>query len=159
MENKNLEQLLNLMYEDIHAIKAAMGIQTECNVHLESTTPSDLETVVTHIMADIGIPAHLKGYKYVRKAIMMAVEDAEVLESMTKVLYPEVAKAFNTTPSRVERAIRHAVEVAWDRGQLDVLARYFGNSVDPMRGKPVNSEFIAKIVDIIHRKGVENAMG
>ena len=94
-----------------------------------------------------GVPAHIKGYQYLREAIIIAVNDMDVINAITKVLYPQVAKAFSTTPSRVERAIRHAIEVAWDRGDLDTLQRFFGYTVSNTKGKPTNSEFIALIAD------------
>ena len=93
------------------------------------------------------MPAHIKGYQYLREAIIIAVKDMEVINAVTKVLYPAVAKRFNTTPSRVERAIRHAIEVAWDRGDLETLQKYFGYTVSNAKGKPTNSEFIALIAD------------
>ena len=95
----------------------------------------------------MGVPAHIKGYQYVREAIIIAVQDMDVINAVTKVLYPEVAKRFHTTPSRVERAIRHAIEVAWDRGDVDTLNSYFGYTIHNLRGKPTNSEFIAMIAD------------
>ena len=106
-----------------------------------------IETLVTNIIHEIGVPAHIKGYQYLREAIIIAVNDMDVINAMTKVLYPEVAKTFGTTPSRVERAIRHAIEVAWDRGDLDTLQRFFGYTVSNTKGKPTNSEFIALIAD------------
>ena len=108
---------------------------------------SDIESMVTGIIHEIGVPAHIKGYQYLREAIIIAVNDMDVINAITKVLYPQVAKAFNTTPSRVERAIRHAIEVAWDRGDLDTLQRFFGYTVSNTKGKPTNSEFIALIAD------------
>ena len=109
----------------------------------------NLETKVTDMIHEIGIPAHIKGYHYLREAIMMAINDMEVLNAITKVLYPEIAKKFQTTPSRVERAIRHAIEVAWSRGKLDTLDELFGYTVSNRKGKPTNSEFIALIADTI----------
>ena len=106
-----------------------------------------IETMVTNVIHEIGVPAHIKGYQYLRYAIIVAVEDMDVINAITKVLYPQVAKAFGTTPSRVERAIRHAIEVAWDRGDLDTLQKYFGYTVSTAKGKPTNSEFIALIAD------------
>ena len=106
-----------------------------------------LEGMVTAIIHEIGVPAHIKGYQYLREAIMIAVNDMDVINAVTKVLYPEVAKRFCTTPSRVERAIRHAIEVAWDRGDLETLQKYFGYTVNSAKGKPTNSEFIAMIAD------------
>ncbi len=116
--------------------------------HFE-TEPSDpqLRVQVTEILHQIGVPAHIKGYQYLREAIIIAVEDMDVINAVTKVLYPEVAKRFGTTASRVERAIRHAIEVAWDRGDLETLQKYFGYTVSNAKGKPTNSEFIAMIAD------------
>ena len=110
---------------------------------------SDMECVVTEIIHQIGIPAHIKGYHYLRDAIMMAVNDMDVLNAITKILYPTVAKKYRTTSSRVERAIRHAIEVAWSRGKLDTLDELFGYTVSTGKGKPTNSEFIALIADKI----------
>lgn len=107
----------------------------------------DLEVVVSRIMHQIGVPAHIRGYQYLRQAIILSVTDSEMISSVTKILYPTVAKTFKTTPSRVERAIRHAIEVAWDRGDVDVLSSYFGYTIQNERGKPTNSEFIAMISD------------
>lgn len=108
-----------------------------------------LERTVTTIIQEIGVPAHIKGYQYVREAIVLAVQDIEVINAVTKVLYPAVAKRFGTTPSRVERAVRHAIETAWDRGDLETLQSYFGYTVNSAKGKPTNSEFIAMIADRI----------
>ena len=108
---------------------------------------TSIETLVTNIIHEIGVPAHIKGYQYLREAIIIAVGDMDVINAITKVLYPQVAKTFQTTPSRVERAIRHAIEVAWDRGDLDTLQRFFGYTVSNTKGKPTNSEFIALIAD------------
>ena len=108
---------------------------------------ASIESMVTSIIHEIGVPAHIKGYQYLREAIIIAVNDMDVINAITKVLYPQVAKTFQTTPSRVERAIRHAIEVAWDRGDLDTLQRFFGYTVSNTKGKPTNSEFIALIAD------------
>jgi Response regulator containing CheY-like receiver, AAA-type ATPase, and DNA-binding domains len=108
---------------------------------------SDIETQVTKIIHQIGVPAHIKGYQYLRTAIMMTIDNTEIINSVTKVLYPSVAKRYSTTSSRVERAIRHAIEVAWDRGDVDTLNSYFGYTIQNTRGKPTNSEFIAMIAD------------
>ena len=107
----------------------------------------NIEAMVTSVIHEIGVPAHIKGYQYLREAIMIAVKDMDVINAITKVLYPQVAKAFQTTPSRVERAIRHAIEVAWDRGDLETLQNFFGYTVSNTKGKPTNSEFIALIAD------------
>lgn len=109
--------------------------------------PFDLETRVTEIIHEIGVPASLKGYHYLREAIMVSVKNPGILDQITKTLYPQVAKTFQTTPSRVERAIRHGIEVAWDRGDLDVLQYFFGCTISNTKGKPTNSEFIALITD------------
>ena len=115
----------------------------------EEAKARDLERQVTAIIHEIGVPAHIKGYQYLREAITLAVADMEVINAVTKVLYPAVAKKFGTTASRVERAIRHAIEVAWDRGDLETLQKYFGYTVSNAKGKPTNSEFIAMIADRI----------
>ena len=110
-------------------------------------TDPELEVMITEIIHQIGVPAHIKGYHYLREAIMMSVKNNEVINAVTKLLYPTVAKKHQTTSSRVERAIRHAIEVAWDRGDVDVLNSYFGYTIHKSRGKPTNSEFIAMIAD------------
>ncbi len=117
----------------------------------ESSSP-DIETQVTKIIHQIGVPAHIKGYQYLRTAILMTVKDSDIINSVTKVLYPSVAKQYQTTTSRVERAIRHAIEVAWDRGDVDTLNAYFGYTIQNNRGKPTNSEFIAMIADNLRLK-------
>ena len=109
----------------------------------------DLEQDVTDMIHEIGVPAHIKGYQYLREAIMMSVEDPGMISSITKILYPTIAKRFQTTPSRVERAIRHAIEVAWSRGRMETLDALFGYTIDTGKGKPTNSEFIALIADRI----------
>ncbi len=111
------------------------------------TETQNLESMVTDIIHEIGVPAHIKGYQYLREAIILTINDMEIINAVTKVLYPEVARKFNTTPSRVERAIRHAIEVAWDRGDIEVLQKFFGYTVSNIKGKPTNSEFIAMIAD------------
>lgn len=113
---------------------------------------SDMEIIVTDIIHQIGIPAHIKGYHYLRTAIIFCVKDSEMINSVTKLLYPTVAGIYNTTPSRVERAIRHAIEIAWDRGDVDTLDSYFGYTIHTARGKPTNSEFIALIADKLRLK-------
>jgi two-component system response regulator (stage 0 sporulation protein A) len=107
----------------------------------------NLEALVTNIIHEVGVPAHIKGYQYLRAAIIMVIEDIEILNQITKMLYPKIAKKFNTTPSRVERAIRHAIEVAWSRGQNEVIENIFGYTISASKGKPTNSEFIAMIAD------------
>ncbi len=112
----------------------------------------DMEAQVTKIIHQIGVPAHIKGYQYLRTAILMTIDNNEVINSVTKILYPTVAKKYQTTTSRVERAIRHAIEVAWDRGDVDTLNSYFGYTIQNSRGKPTNSEFIAMIADNLRLK-------
>ena len=118
----------------------------------EDYATADLESQVTKIIHQIGVPAHIKGYQYLRTAILLTVNDGEIINSVTKILYPTVAKKYLTTTSRVERAIRHAIEVAWDRGDVDVLNSYFGYTIQNNRGKPTNSEFIAMIADNLRLK-------
>lgn len=121
-------------------------------IKMRSSTEPDLEVIVSDIMHELGVPAHIKGYQYLRYAIILSVNSPDMMNSVTKVLYPTVAKNFNTTSSRVERAIRHAIEVAWDRGDIDVLSSYFGYTIQNTRGKPTNSEFIAMIADKLRLK-------
>lgn len=133
-------------------VKAMLDIDTDISsespcIHKKSSP--NLEIIVTDIIHQIGVPAHIKGYHYLREAIMASVNDKEMLESVTKLLYPAVAKKFSTTPSRVERAIRHAIEIAWDRGDVDTLNSFFGYTINIGKGKPTNSEFIALITDKI----------
>lgn len=116
-------------------------------VNREEYIAQNLEHDVTQMLHEIGIPAHIKGYQYLRDAIAISVQEQDMLTSVTKILYPSIAKKHHTTPSRVERAIRHAIEVAWDRGDVDVLTSYFGYTIHTTRGKPTNSEFIAMISD------------
>ena len=116
---------------------------------LQIPVQHDLEKDVTDMIHEIGVPAHIKGYQYLREAIMMSVEDVEMLGAITKVLYPTIAKKYQTTPSRVERAIRHAIEVAWSRGRMETLDALFGYTINTGKGKPTNSEFIALIADKI----------
>lgn len=124
----------------------------ELDASLAIAQPSDkfdLTQYVTDLIHEIGVPAHIKGYHFLREAIIGAVNDPTMVESMTKVLYPTIARTFCTTPSRVERAIRHAIEVAWDRGDLDIIQKHFGYTISISKGKPTNSEFIALLADKI----------
>jgi len=121
-------------------------------VDSRSKVPMDLETEITNIIHEVGVPAHIKGYMYLREAITMVVNDMELLSAVTKELYPSIAKKYNTTASRVERAIRHAIEVAWGRGQVDAINRLFGYTIHGDKGKPTNSEFIAIIADKLRLK-------
>ena len=117
-------------------------------VNINSSKAEDnLEALVTNIIHGVGVPAHIKGYQYLREAIIMVVNDIEVINQITKSLYPQIAQKFGTTPSRVERAIRHAIEVAWGRGEVDLMENIFGYTVSASKGKPTNSEFIAMIAD------------
>lgn len=118
----------------------------------ETEKGPDIESQVTQIIHQIGVPAHIKGYQYLRTAILLTIKDSDIINSVTKVLYPSVAKKYATTTSRVERAIRHAIEVAWDRGDVDTLNSYFGYTIQNNRGKPTNSEFIAMIADNLRLK-------
>lgn len=154
MKPFNNEMVLNRIKSTNRLLRQEMrpaGIRRQS---LETAAPAavteeNLENRVTDMIHEIGIPAHIKGYHYLRDAIMMAVEDMDVLNAITKVLYPTVAKKHQTTASRVERAIRHAIEVAWSRGKLDTLDDLFGYTVSNGKGKPTNSEFIALIADTI----------
>jgi len=136
------------------------GVETICRnrgnslpeIHANEDAGGDMEAQVTRIIHQIGVPAHIKGYQYLRTAILMTIKDSDIINSVTKVLYPSVAKKYQTTTSRVERAIRHAIEVAWDRGDLDTLNSYFGYTIQNSRGKPTNSEFIAMIADNMRLK-------
>ena len=131
----------SMVCERLRSLTAAERTASEGNDRV------DLEARVTAIIHEVGVPAHIKGYQYLREAILIAVDDMDVINAVTKVLYPEVAKRFGTTASRVERAVRHAIEVAWDRGDLETLQKYFGYTVSNSKGKPTNSEFIAMIAD------------
>ena len=131
----------------VERLEEFRGGENQRIVPMRRPDKNSIETMVTGIIHEIGVPAHIKGYQYLREAIIIAVEDMDVINAITKVLYPQVAKTFGTTPSRVERAIRHAIEVAWDRGDLDTLQRFFGYTVSNTKGKPTNSEFIALIAD------------
>lgn len=134
-------------------------INRMCGIEQQSKAPAevDLECAVTEIIHQVGIPAHIKGYHYLRTAIMLAVSNDDMINSITKLLYPTVAKQYDTTSSRVERAIRHAIEIAWDRGDIDVLTRIFSYTVHTAKGKPTNSEFIALIADHLRLKFKQNA--
>lgn len=122
------------------AISSALGDRA-------NSLSDDMEVVVTDMIHQLGVPAHIKGYHYLRTAILYSIEDKTLLDSVTKMLYPTVAGIYDTTSSRVERAIRHAIEIAWDRGNVDTLNSFFGYTVDTSKGKPTNSEFIALITD------------
>lgn len=133
--------------ESIISIINHITQSTSLEIISDSKEDPHIEMIVTDIIHQIGIPAHIKGYHYLREAIMLSIDDEEMLESITKRLYPSVARRFDTTPSRVERAIRHAIETAWDRGDIDILNSMFGYTISVGKGKPTNSEFIALITD------------
>ena len=135
---------MNALVERLEEIRGGENLRI---TPVRQNDKRSIESMVTGIIHEIGVPAHIKGYQYLREAIIIAVNDMDVINAITKVLYPQVAKTFQTTPSRVERAIRHAIEVAWDRGDLDTLQRFFGYTVSNTKGKPTNSEFIALIAD------------
>ena len=135
---------MGALVEHLEEIRGGESLRSSAPKRMDS---ANIESLVTSIIHEIGVPAHIKGYQYLREAIIIAVNDMDVINAITKVLYPQVAKTFGTTPSRVERAIRHAIEVAWDRGDLDTLQRFFGYTVSNTKGKPTNSEFIALIAD------------
>lgn len=132
---------MNLLGERI------MSLVNGSNIRHSENDKQDMEIIVTEVIHQLGVPAHIKGYHYLREAILASLEQKSLLESVTKMLYPTVAQKFNTTSSRVERAIRHAIEIAWDRGDLDTLNSFFGYTVNTCKGKPTNSEFIALVTD------------
>lgn len=143
---------MNIMAKRIIQLSGWKNEENPVVVRDNVVTDPQLELMITEIIHQIGVPAHIKGYHYLREAIMLAVKDGDIINSVTKLLYPTVAKKHNTTSSRVERAIRHAIEVAWDRGDIDVLNSYFGYTIQNDRGKPTNSEFIAMISDKMRLK-------
>ncbi len=143
-----VKRIRHLKYEvTISKNSITPNISMQSAVTMNPIHSCDLETKVTNILHEIGVPAHIRGYHYMREAIMMSVNDMDVLNYITKELYPSIAKKCNTTPSRVERAIRHAIEVAWNRGKIDAIDALFGYTINNHKGKPTNSEFIALIAD------------
>lgn len=148
--NKSFQIMITVGNEEDKKTREGQAVQgSRMLVRTEIPVMQDLEKDVTDMIHEIGVPAHIKGYQYLREAIMMSVEDVEMLGSITKVLYPTIAKKYQTTPSRVERAIRHAIEVAWSRGKMETLDGLFGYTINTGKGKPTNSEFIALIADKI----------
>ena len=139
-----IEKINQISYQKTKT-KANVSKINESNILISEG--KNMEIKITEILHQIGVPAHIKGYQYLRSSIMMSVENPDIINAVTKQLYPSVAKKFDTTSSRVERAIRHAIEVAWDRGDVDILNSYFGYTIHNSRGKPTNSEFIAMISD------------
>ena len=158
-DNKKVYQILEELINNNQEIQIMIHVPSKekkeitpftiQNVEEKEVKEKDLEKDVTEMIHEIGVPAHIKGYHYLREAIMMCVEDVDMLNSITKVLYPTIADNFKTTPSRVERAIRHAIEVAWSRGKMETLDGLFGYTINLGKGKPTNSEFIALIADKI----------
>ena len=145
---KRIEELKDYKIEPVKnnfIVKESKSSYIELNSSEKSK--ENLEALVTNIIHEVGVPAHIKGYQYLREAIMMTVEDIDVINQITKQLYPDIARKFKTTSSRVERAIRHAIEIAWGRGQLETVQNIFGYTVNLSKGKPTNSEFIAMIAD------------
>lgn len=142
---KRIYQLAGLDTEGKPVIRESASVKYL--IKIDETNKNDLEIEITNMIHEIGVPAHIKGYQYLRHAIAMVVEDMDLIGAVTKELYPAIAKANNTTPSRVERAIRHAIEVAWNRGKIETIDKLFGYTVHNDKGKPTNSEFIAIIAD------------
>lgn len=142
----------NIMAQRIIQLSGWKSEKSPLVVKDNVVTDSQLEVMITDIIHQIGVPAHIKGYHYLREAIILSIKNSDIINSVTKLLYPTVAKIYGTTASRVERAIRHAIEVAWDRGDIDVLNSYFGYTIQNERGKPTNSEFIAMISDKLRLK-------
>ncbi len=138
--------------ERVALLLSMKGRRVNDNTNNVKNSEAQLEVTVSEIMHQIGVPAHIKGYQYLREAIILSINNTDMMNSVTKLLYPTVAKTYDTTASRVERAIRHAIEVAWDRGDVDVLSSYFGYTIHNTRGKPTNSEFIAMISDKLRLK-------
>ena len=154
VSSKTIADALDVSVNDVDAARALLDLSDGGEISnddvVEETKPEmNLKQIVTNMLHEIGTPAHIKGYNYIRSAILMCVKEPELVNAITKRLYPEIAKKYETTGSRVERAIRHAIEVAWDRGDVDVLNSYFGSTIDNKRGKPTNSEFIAMLAEKI----------
>lgn len=143
---KNYEPTPTSTTENCYVVKEAKTKYIEIN-DMNKKNQENLEALVTNVIHEIGVPAHIKGYQYLREAIMMVINDIDVINQITKQLYPEIAEKYRTTPSRVERAIRHAIEVAWTRGKNEAVESIFGYTVSAAKGKPTNSEFIAMIAD------------
>ena len=143
----NYDALIDRITMMAAPITTGEDVMQNWKVNTKKFDYAQVEAMVTNVIHEIGIPAHIKGYQYIRRAIMMAIYDLDIMNSVTKELYPTIAENFSTTSSRVERAIRHAIEIAWDRGNLDTLNSFFGYTVNTCKGKPTNSEFIALITD------------
>ena len=145
--NRIRELVTNKVVGGEPKVRQNQNVQMTRSDYVKNT--GNIETEITNIIHEIGVPAHIKGYLYLREAIKMVIDNVELLGAVTKELYPSIAKKYNTTPSRVERAIRHAIEVAWSRGKMDTIDELFGYTVSTGKGKPTNSEFIALIADKI----------
>ena len=143
---KNYKPTPTSTADNCYDVKETKTKYIEIN-EIDKKNQENLEALVTNLIHEIGVPAHIKGYQYLREAIMMVVQDIDVINQITKQLYPEIAERYRTTPSRVERAIRHAIEVAWARGKNDAVESIFGYTISASKGKPTNSEFIAMIAD------------
>ncbi len=143
----NLQVLGDRIKQLVRDVKPAVDKRNSSSVVTSAAAPKNLELEVTRIIHEIGVPAHVKGYQYLRAAIMLVTEEVNYLGAVTKELYPTIAQTYDTTPSRVERAIRHAIELAWDRGDIDRINKFFGYTINGEKGKPTNSEFIAIIAD------------
>jgi two-component system response regulator (stage 0 sporulation protein A) len=148
---KRIRQMFNNTISNSDSKKTISIVDTS-EIKINRPESNDLEGEITNIIHEIGVPAHIKGYMYLREAITMVVNDMELLSAVTKELYPSIAKKYNTTASRVERAIRHAIEVAWSRGQVDTINKLFGYTIHNDKGKPTNSEFIAMVADKLRLK-------
>lgn len=149
---KRIRQMFNNTISSEDSVRATSFLEMPGHSAPVAKKPMDLETEITSIIHEIGVPAHIKGYMYLREAITMVVNDMELLSAITKELYPSIAKKYNTTASRVERAIRHAIEVAWGRGQIEAINKLFGYTIHNDKGKPTNSEFIAMVADKLRLK-------
>ncbi|MGL4991368.1 MAG: sporulation transcription factor Spo0A [Sarcina sp.] len=149
---KRIRQMFSSIMQNEESVRASSLMDISSDVMISKKKPMDLESEITNIIHEVGVPAHIKGYMYLREAITMVVNDMELLSAITKELYPSIAKKYNTTASRVERAIRHAIEVAWSRGQIDAINKLFGYTIHNDKGKPTNSEFIAMVADKLRLK-------
>ena len=142
-----VERLRDLLDSNVSLSTNTLTYYSKDDLKIQTTNDTSIEVRATNIIHDVGVPAHIKGYQYIREAILLAVKNEEIINSITKSLYPTLARKFSTTPSKVERAIRHAIEVAWNRGQIEMHDKIFGYTVNSNKGKPTNSEFIAMIAD------------
>lgn len=151
-----VERIRDLLSNEVTVDIKSQGIY--CSKDTSKANDVSLEVITTNMIHDVGVPAHIKGYQYIREAILLAVENEDIINAITKTLYPTLARKFNTTPSRVERAIRHAIEVAWNRGQIEMHDKIFGYTVNSNKGKPTNSEFIAMIADRLRLEAKSKAV-